>query len=125
MTNGNEEYTDHVLQNNQEVILNTSDVNESFNKAESRSLELLEKWTKRGSGWVVDRVQTLWLNIANYQPFKGESFIKLPKRFKDKQFGVNIQNKDDTCLPWAKVTALYPPSDKNTKLFLQSINLLP
>ena len=57
----------------QEALLQASEINEDLNKAIPHLLELLEKWTQRGSGWVVDRVQTLWLDIARYQPLRGGS----------------------------------------------------
>ena len=68
---GSEEYTDPVLRHKQEALLQASEINEDLNKAVPHLLELLDKWTQRGSGWVVDRVQTLWLDIARYQPLRG------------------------------------------------------
>ena len=64
---------------------------------------------KKASGWVVDEIDTIWLDVASYKLFKGGSYIDLPKILKDKKFSENIQNKDDVCLPWAIVAALYPP----------------
>ena len=63
---GTEEFTDPVLRHKQEA----SEIKEALDKAIPHLLELLEKWTQRGSGWVVDRVQTLWLDIARYQPLR-------------------------------------------------------
>ena len=74
-----EEYTDPVLRHKQEALLQASEINEDLNKAIPHLLELLEKWTQRGSGWVVDRVQTLWLDIARYQPLRGGSSSPLPE----------------------------------------------
>ena len=67
---GSEEYTDPVLRHKQKALLQASKINEDLNKAIPHFLELLEKWTQRGWGWVVDRVQTLWLDIARYQPLR-------------------------------------------------------
>ena len=55
---GSEEYTDPVLRH-KEALLQASEIKEAQDKAILHLLELLEKWTQRGSGWVVDRVQTL------------------------------------------------------------------
>ena len=63
---GSEEYIDPVLRHKQEVFLQASEINEDLNRAIPYLLELLEKWTQRGSGWVVDKVQTLWVDIARY-----------------------------------------------------------
>ena len=75
---GSEEYTDPVLRHKQEALLQASEINEDLNKAIPYLLKLLEKWTQRGSGWVVDRTQTLWLDIARYQPLRSGSYIPLP-----------------------------------------------
>ena len=59
---GSEEYTDPVLRHKQEAILQNSEIQGALNQAFPTIQETLEKWTQRGSGWVVDRVEVLWLN---------------------------------------------------------------
>ncbi|KAK3707294.1 hypothetical protein QZH41_004240 [Actinostola sp. cb2023] len=105
---GVEELTDPVLRHKQEVLLQSDEIKEGLNKAIPHILELLEKWTQRGSGWVVDRVETLWLDIAKYQPLRGGSFIPLPAAVKNKKAVVNVKNKDDHCLRWTLRSALFP-----------------
>ena len=95
---GSEEYTDPVLRHKQEVLFQASEINEDLNKAIPHLLELLEKWTQRGSGWVVVRVQTLWLDIARYQLLRGGSYIPLPAAVRSKKAVINVRNKDDNCL---------------------------
>ena len=73
--------------------------------------ETLEKWTQRGSGWVVDRVEVLWLDIARYQPLRGGSYFPLPAVVRLKKAVVNVKNKDDHCLRWALRSALFPAWD--------------
>ena len=50
-------------------------LNSSFEQIE----EALERWTHNGSGWIVDRVVSMNINISRYQPLRGGSYIKLPK----------------------------------------------
>ena len=61
---GSEEYTDPVLRHRQEAVLQESEIATALEEAFPRVLETLEKWTQRGSGWVVVQVRTLWLEIA-------------------------------------------------------------
>lgn len=98
---GTEEYTDPVLRHKQEALLQTSEINDALDKAFPYILEILEKWTQRGSGWVVDRVLTLWLDIARYQPLRGGSYIPLSPACAAKKAVVNVKNRDDHCLRWA------------------------
>ena len=60
------EFVSPVLRHKQEVLLQVNEIDEAINKDIPRILEILEKWTQRGSGWVVDRVELLWLDIARY-----------------------------------------------------------
>ena len=92
------EYTDPVLRHKQEVILQAIEISKALDKVFPHMLETLEKWTQRGSGWMVDTVQTLWLDIARYQPLKGGSYIQLPAALRNKKAIVNVKNKDDHCL---------------------------
>ena len=121
-TDGSEEYTDPVLRHNQEALLPASEIKEALDDALSHLLELLEKWTQRGSGWVVDQVQTLWLDIARYQPLRVGSYIPLPRAVRSKKAVVNVENKDDHCLRWALRSALFPACDHVDRLSKYSTN---
>ena len=55
---GTEEFTDPVLRHKQKALLQASEIKEVLGEVIPH-LEQLEKWTQRGSGWVVNRVQTL------------------------------------------------------------------
>ena len=104
---GSEEYTDPVLRHKQEAVLQKSEIKAALHQAFPRVQETLEKWTQRGSGWAVDQVHTLWLDIARYQPLRGGSYIPLPAAVKNKKAVVNVKNKDDHCLRWALPAALF------------------
>ena len=105
---GINELVSPVLRHKQEVLLQVNEIDETINKAIPRILEFLEKWTQRGSGWVVDRVEPLWLDIARYQPLIGGSYIPLPPEFERKKAVITVKNKDDHCLRWALRSALLP-----------------
>ena len=110
-SDGGEEYTDPIIRHKQETILQaagTAEINEVLDKAFPHILETLEKWTQRGSGWVVDHVSTLWLDIARYKPLRGGSYIPLPAAVKNKKAVVNVKNTDDRCLRWALRSAMCP-----------------
>ena len=70
---GSEEYTDPVLRHKQQVV----EIDKALNKEFHTIQETLEKWIQRGSGWVVDKVMTLRLDIARYQPLRSGSYIPL------------------------------------------------
>ena len=49
-------------------------IDESFNEI----LYRLDNWINEGSGWVIERVNDQYLNISQYAPLVGSSFIVLP-----------------------------------------------
>ena len=99
---GTEEFTDPVLRQKQKAhFFQASEIKATLDEAIFHLLKLLEKWTQRGSGWVVDQVQTLWLDIARYQPLRGSSYIPLPTAVRSKKAVVNVKNKGDHSLRWA------------------------
>ena len=49
-----EEFMSPVIRNKQEAVLQAHEINEALDRAFPRIIEMLEKWTQRGLGWVVD-----------------------------------------------------------------------
>ena len=92
----------------QTVITESSDISPSLENAFQVMQESLERFTHRGSGFSLDGVERLHLDIANYIPLKGGSYIDLPAYYKNKKAIVNVKNNDDQCLRWALKSALFP-----------------
>ena len=66
-------------------------------EAKQKILNGLDEYMKNGSGWVLDRVLLVFVNIGKYQPLRGVSYIPLPKGLTGNIGIVNIQNKDEKC----------------------------
>ena len=105
---GSEECTNSIFRYNQQVLLRAAEIKKALDEAFPYILGILEKWTQHGSGWTVDYISTLWLDIAKYQPLRGGSYIPLPAAVDNKKAVVNVENKDDQCLRWALRSALFP-----------------
>ncbi|KAK3800219.1 hypothetical protein RRG08_007560, partial [Elysia crispata] len=108
---GSEEFMEPVIRHRQEAVLQKNDITAALEEAFPRLQETLEKLTHRGSGWAVVQVRKLWLDIAQYQPLRGSSYIPLPPEVKNKKAVVNVKNKDDHCLRWALRSALFQAAD--------------
>ena len=50
-------------------------INQRFNpnKAYEILKHMLDIWCERGSGWIVDKMEDIKINIANYEPLAGRS----------------------------------------------------
>ena len=90
------------------VILTEEDIEPFLADAHAQLEKHVDKFTKNGSGWTLESVMSLSVNIAKYTPLKGASHIDLPKYLKDKKAIVNVKNQDDECLKWALLAALHP-----------------
>ena len=99
------------------------DYDELFEKAISKILDGFEQWVSEGSGWVMNRINSITLKIARYRPIKGKSYIKTPEKMKGKQAIINIQNEDDKCFLYSIVAALHPVVNNKQSVYSYSKKL--
>lgn len=72
-----------------------------------------EDFNERDSGWGLEKIEFLNVNVNKYQPLKGSTYIPLPPEVQSKNACVNVKNRDNKCFYWAIISALYPV-DKNS-----------
>ncbi|XP_045484598.1 uncharacterized protein LOC123689276 [Pieris rapae] len=48
------------------------------------------------------------MNLNQFNPLRGKSFIELPNDIKTKKAVINVKNTDDACFKWALLSALFP-----------------
>ena len=69
----------------------------------------IEVWISEGSGWTIDRVDNNYINVVNYKPLNGSSYIELPTELKNSAKGlIKIINKGDECFRWWHIRHLNP-----------------
>ena len=75
---------------------------------------MIDKWVSEGSGWVIDRIDSHYINVTTYQPLNGSSYIELPMKLKNPKKGlINIKNKDNECFRWCHIRHHLNPQKKN------------
>ena len=63
-----------------------------------------DAWINRGSGWIIELIESQYINISTYRPLVGISYIDLPIELKHPKKGlVNIKNNDQKCFLWCHV----------------------
>ena len=85
--------------------------NQRFNLSTSyeKLKNILDIWTGQGSGWIVDKIEGLYINISNYDPLVGSSYILLPPELNNPMKGlINIKNKDTECFKWCHTRFINP-----------------
>ena len=61
-----------------QTIINNIEIPETLKLSKDQILNMIAKWISEGSGWTIESVDNHYLNIVQYQPIKGSSYIKLP-----------------------------------------------
>ena len=93
------------------------DFDDSIDKGFSEILFRPDNWINEGSGWVIERVNDQYLNISQYAPLVGSSFIELPVELKNsKKALINLRNTDNKCFMWCHVRHLNPVSDNASRI---------
>ena len=69
----------------------------------------LDIWIRESSGWVVDKVEGIYINITNYEPLLDSSYISFLKVLNNSKKGlINLKNKDHKCFMWCHIRMLNP-----------------
>ena len=74
-------------------------------------------YSNEDSGWIIDQIEDIWINIANYDPLVGSSYIPLPPELKNSMRGlINLKNKDDECFKWCYVRFINPQNKEPDRI---------
>ena len=87
------------------VINRRYHLNDSFEEI----LNLLDIWINESSAWTIDQFEGLYINVANYEPLSGCSYIPLPKLINNSMKRlINLKNKDRKCFMRCHVRLINP-----------------
>ena len=67
-------------------------------------LYMIDVWINNGSGWIIELIESQYINISTYRPLSGSSYMDLPVELRSPRKGlINIKNKDQKCFLWCHV----------------------
>ena len=73
------------------------------------TLYRFDTWINRVSGWIIELIESQYINISTYRPLVGSSYIDLPIELKHPRKGlINIKNNDQKCFLWCHVRHINP-----------------
>ena len=76
----------------------------SLENAFQEILHKIHNWINAGSGWIIELIESQYINVSTYRPLTGGSYIKLPVELKSPKKGlINIKNNDQKCFLWGNV----------------------
>ena len=80
------------------TITKVDDIEPELNMSMQEILNTNDKWVSEGSQWVIDRIDSHYLNVTLYKPLNGSSYIELPAELRNSRKGlINMKNKDEEC----------------------------
>ena len=109
------------------VINRRYNLNDSYEEV----LNILVIWINEDSRWIIDKIEELYINVADYEPLLGGSYIPLPKVLNNSMKGlINLKNKDHRCFIWCHVILINPTNshperiNKQDKKIAANLNYL-
>ena len=73
------------------------------------TLYRIDSWINKVSGWIVESIESQYINISTDRPLVGSSYIDLPIEIKHPKKGlINIKNNDQKCFLWCHVRHINP-----------------
>ena len=92
-----------------DLIINETDIKLAIQASQQQILNKIAQWISEGSGWTIQSIENHYINIVNYDPLKGSSYIKLPQELWNSAKGlINMKNKDNECFRWCHIRHLNP-----------------
>ena len=89
------------------IITKANDIEHELSMSRQEILNVIDKWVSEGSGWVIDRIDSHYINVTTYTPLHGSSYIELSTELKNPRKGlINIKNKYNECFRWCHIRHL-------------------
>ena len=61
-------------------------------------LYLIDNWINEGSGWIVESIESQYINISTFRPLSRSSYINLPVELRSpRKRLISIKYKDQKC----------------------------
>ena len=104
--NGEKEFAPIYFNSSAKLVINHR---YELNKYFQEILYRIDAWINKGSGWLVELIDSQYINITTYKPLVGSSYIELPIELCGPRKGlINIKNNDQKCFLWYHVRDIYP-----------------
>ena len=119
--------TDVYFHSSTKRLFSMEEFDECYGEAMGNINEKFGKYMGESSGWVLDSISAINLNVARYNPIRGASYTHTPSAIAVKKAVVNIKNKDQKCFLYCILAFLFPAEShvdrvKNYKKYLSVLN---
>ena len=88
-----------------------------LNKSFQEILYRIDACINEGSGWIVESIESQYINISTYKSLVGDSYIYLPIELSNPRKGlINIKNNDQKCFLWCHVRHVNPIEEQPERI---------
>ena len=102
-------YKTAFLNGKAKTITKANDIEHELSMSRQEILNTIDKWVSEGSGWVIDRIDSHYINVTLYKPLNGSSYIEMPTELRNSKKGlINMKNEDEECFRWCHIRHLNP-----------------
>ena len=78
---------------------------------------MIDVWVNNGSGWIVELIESQYINISTYRPLLGSCYMDLPVALRSPKKGlINVKNKDKKCFLWFHVRHINPSKEHSERI---------
>ena len=78
---------------------------------------MIDVWVNEGSGWIVESIESQYINISTYRPLSGSPYINLPVKLKSpRKRLINVKNKDQKNFLWCHVRHINPSKENPQRI---------
>ena len=107
--NGGTEFTPVYFNSSTKTVINRR---YKLDKSFQETLYRIDASINTGSDWIIESIESQYINISTYRPLVGRSYIDLPIELKHPRKGlINMKNNDQNYFLWCHVRHINPVKD--------------
>lgn len=91
------------------TVFHNTDLPSFYKEFCEKLISKCSEFEQSESGWAIESVNYLELNINKYNPLRAGTYIKLPNKIQNTKSCININNVNDKkCFLWSIIAHMYP-----------------
>ena len=78
------------------IVTKVNDIELELSMSRQEIMNAIDKWVSEGSGWVINRIDSHYINVTLYKPLNSRSSIELPMELRVSEGSGWVINRIDS-----------------------------